>query len=191
MSLSLLHKALLFGALIVVLASVTTLSIASRRIEAEQAAFGAPPTVARCEPDSFNRSDVLPGHAASPSRRCPTPTTPRRAPRSASLGVPRQAIAAISVSGSRSGSHSGRLRAYSQGDGASFVPASAVLPGRDGRGCKAKLRVGAPTASPTTSSSRTPTRGCYQSPPTTPKENLNEMQHFHSAPNLTPAGRWR
>ena len=39
------------------------------------------------------------------------------------LGVPAAAIADVRVVGSQSGAHAGRLLAYSQGDGASFVPA--------------------------------------------------------------------
>jgi Arylsulfotransferase (ASST) len=38
------------------------------------------------------------------------------------LGAPASEIRELSVVGGRSGSHSGRLRDYSQGDGASFVP---------------------------------------------------------------------
>jgi len=38
------------------------------------------------------------------------------------LGVPAREIAAVSVTGSRTGAHEGRLIAYSQGDGGSFVP---------------------------------------------------------------------
>ncbi len=38
------------------------------------------------------------------------------------LGVPVGDLTVISVTGSRSGTHPGRLMAYSQGDGASFVP---------------------------------------------------------------------
>ena len=38
------------------------------------------------------------------------------------LGASAKDITAVAVSGSRSGAHSGRLRSYSQGDGASFVP---------------------------------------------------------------------
>lgn len=45
------------------------------------------------------------------------------------LGVPAGALSAVSVSGSRSGPHRGTLESYSQGDGASFVPASAFLAG--------------------------------------------------------------
>ncbi len=39
------------------------------------------------------------------------------------LGVPASKISSVFVTGSRSGKHQGRLRGYSQGDGASFVPA--------------------------------------------------------------------
>ena len=141
-SLSLLHKSLLFGGLIVVLASVTTLSIASHRIEAEQAAFGASPTVPRCEPNSFNVSDVLPGSHIAVS---PLPDSYDASPYTqiSIVGVPRQAIASISVSGSSSGTHGGSLRAYSQGDGASFVPGRAFDPGET-VWVKAKLHVGSP-----------------------------------------------
>jgi hypothetical protein len=38
------------------------------------------------------------------------------------LGAPAKELGDVSVSGSRTGSHAGRLLAYSQGDGASFVP---------------------------------------------------------------------
>ncbi len=38
------------------------------------------------------------------------------------LGVPAGELSQIAVSGSRTGAHPGRLRAYSQGDGASFLP---------------------------------------------------------------------
>ncbi len=44
-------------------------------------------------------------------------------------GVPAAALAGVSVSGSRSGAHPGRLEPYSQGDGASFVPARPFSPG--------------------------------------------------------------
>jgi hypothetical protein len=45
------------------------------------------------------------------------------------LGVPAQDLTAISVTGSESGVHTGRLLAYSQGDGGSFVLAKALTPG--------------------------------------------------------------
>jgi hypothetical protein len=45
------------------------------------------------------------------------------------LGVPAGALSRVLVAGSRSGAHPGRLVAYSQGDGASFVPAKPFDPG--------------------------------------------------------------
>jgi hypothetical protein len=45
------------------------------------------------------------------------------------LGAPASQIHSVSVSGSRSGSHAGRLRAYSQGDGTSFIPAKPFVAG--------------------------------------------------------------
>ncbi len=45
------------------------------------------------------------------------------------LGVPAKDLSAITVRGSASGTHAGRLHAYSQGDGGSFALASPLSPG--------------------------------------------------------------
>src|SRR3954469_19538131 len=45
------------------------------------------------------------------------------------LGVPARDLAVLSVTGSRSGAHPGRLAAFSQDDGASFLPARPFLEG--------------------------------------------------------------
>jgi hypothetical protein len=45
------------------------------------------------------------------------------------LGVPAAALRNVSVTGSRSGLHVGRLEAYSEGDGASFLPRQPFTPG--------------------------------------------------------------
>jgi Arylsulfotransferase (ASST) len=81
-----------------------------------------------CEPVSLNGSAQLAGGAVTVS---PTPGS-----RDAShvtqisfLGVRRSQIAGVVVSGSHSGRHAGRLIAYSQGDGASFVPAKPFAEG--------------------------------------------------------------
>jgi hypothetical protein len=57
------------------------------------------------------------------------------------LGAPASALSVQSVTGSRSGAHSGRLLAYSQGDGASFLPAHPFLPGEHVL-VKARVRIG-------------------------------------------------
>jgi Arylsulfotransferase (ASST) len=74
----------------------------------------------RCTPSTLNRSAVLPGLPLSVS---PLPDTKVAEPSSqiSLLGVPAGELSAVSVSGSRTGSHAGRLIAYSQGDGASYV----------------------------------------------------------------------
>jgi hypothetical protein len=45
------------------------------------------------------------------------------------LGVPARSLGQITVTGSTSGAHAGRLEPYSQGDGASFVPAQPFAEG--------------------------------------------------------------
>src|SRR5271166_1007672 len=122
-----LRSALLGGAVLVVLASATTLAIASKRISAEQAAYSAP-SAGRWTPAALNLSAVLPGTRLAVS---PLPDSYDASARTqiSLLGAPASAIAGIHVSGSQTGSHSGRLLAYSQGDGASFVPSKPFQPG--------------------------------------------------------------
>lgn len=60
------------------------------------------------------------------------------------LGVPAGAISGVSVLGSRSGVHSGRLASYSQGDGASFLPSRPFVEGERVT-VRARVRVGGAT----------------------------------------------
>jgi Arylsulfotransferase (ASST) len=115
-----LRKGLLCGALLVVLASGTALAFASRRIAAEQSAYSAP-SAGRCAPTTLNRSTVLPGTTLAVS---PLPDSYVASPATqiSLLGAPVSALSDIRVSGSQTGLHTGRLLAYSQGDGGSFVP---------------------------------------------------------------------
>jgi hypothetical protein len=75
----------------------------------------------RCVPQRLNVSAALAGSRVTVS---PGPET-RDASASTQismLGVPAGELGQIAVTGSRTGAHAGRLLAYSQGDGASFVP---------------------------------------------------------------------
>jgi hypothetical protein len=74
----------------------------------------------RCIPTRLNRSAVLRGTDLSVS---PLPGTMVAAPSTqvSLLGVPAGEIADVSVTGSSTGAHRGRLIPYSQGDGGSFV----------------------------------------------------------------------
>ncbi len=58
------------------------------------------------------------------------------------LGAPARELSAISVVGSKTGAHAGRLEPYSQGDGASFLPTRPFAEGERVT-VRARLRVGA------------------------------------------------
>jgi hypothetical protein len=81
-----------------------------------------------CLPSTLQHSAQL---TASSIYVSPAPGTGTANPRTqiSFLGLPARAIHEVSVSGQRSGRHAGRLLAYSQGDGASFVPDSPFAPG--------------------------------------------------------------
>ena len=179
-----LHKGLFGAGVLVALCSATTLALASKRIVAEQAAFRAP-AAARCTPARPNVSAVLPGTSIAVS---PLPGSYDASPHAqiSLLGAPKGALSNVRVSGSKTGSHAGSLRGYSQGDGASFVPSR---PFRSGETVTVRGTV--------SSGSRTH-RFAFQfvvatpdqlpySPPTLPsgKDPL-EMQHFQSRPDLKP-----
>ncbi len=74
-------------------------------------------------PTTLEHSAALAGTAVDVS---PAPETDTANPHTqiSFLGAPATQIRDVSVVGERSGSHSGRLRGYSQDDGASFVPAT-------------------------------------------------------------------
>lgn len=74
-----------------------------------------------CLPASLDRNARLPGLGLYVS---PAPETVTANPRTqiSLLGVPPSKIRSVSAVGRHSGPHEGQLRAYSQGDGASFVP---------------------------------------------------------------------
>ena len=164
--------------------SVVTLAFASRRIVAEDAAYRAP-AGPRCVPAQLNRSALLPGTSVAVS---PLPGSYAASPRTqiSLLGAPAGALSALSASGSSSGSHSGRLLDYSQGDGASFVPSRPFAPGEtvtvrgrvrggSGRTTRFVYRFGVAHQDPLT-----------YTPPTKPAKDYNEEQHFASAPTLQP-----
>jgi Arylsulfotransferase (ASST) len=179
-----LRKALLGGALLVVLSSTATLAIASRRIAAEQAAYSAP-SAGRCTPVTPNGSAVLPGTSLAVS---PLPDSYSASPSTqiSLLGAPASALHDIRVSGSVTGSHAGRLHAYSQGDGGSFVLARPFLAGETvivhgkvdihSRSQRFAYRF-------VVAHEDTQLEGPAAASPSSGRDQ-NEMQHFHSRPEL-------
>ncbi|MCW3018216.1 MAG: ArsR family transcriptional regulator, partial [Solirubrobacterales bacterium] len=176
---------LLGGAVVVVLASVATLALASRRISAEQAAYSAP-SVGRCTPTTLNRSAVLPGTTLAVS---PLPDSYDASARTqiSLLGAPASALAGIHVDGSQTGSHAGRLRAYSQGDGASWVTSKPFLPGETVtvRGTVRTHSKPVPFAFHFVIAHEDPVDYAAASAAAAPRD-YNEMQHFASRPELQP-----
>jgi hypothetical protein len=81
-----------------------------------------------CLPASLQHSAALPGTAVDVS---PAPETDTANPDTqiSFLGAPATQIHDVSVVGERSGRHTGHVRAYSQGDGASFTPDRPFLAG--------------------------------------------------------------
>jgi hypothetical protein len=136
-----------------------------------------------CTPATLNTSAIKAGLATvSPlsGSRDATPQT-----QISFLGVPARAISGVSVVGSQTGRHSGRLLAYSQGDGASFVPSRPFAQGervvvqasvRSGGARRAVLDTFA--IADQDPLSRTPERIHRGSP--------SEVQSFHSRPDLHP-----
>jgi Arylsulfotransferase (ASST) len=101
------------------------------------------------------------------------------------LGAPSRELRMLSVVGSRTGSHRGRLEAYSDGDGASFVPdrpfaegervtvRALVRAGGSGRALLDQFAVARPDSISSTPEAIHPGRP-------------SEVQSFHSRPDLQP-----
>jgi Arylsulfotransferase (ASST) len=85
-------------------------------------------TAPSCVPPTLNASAALAGSRVTVS---PAPDTRDASPTSqiSLLGAPAGALSNIAVRGTRSGTHTGRLEAYSQDDGASFLPTRPFVAG--------------------------------------------------------------
>jgi hypothetical protein len=101
------------------------------------------------------------------------------------LGVPAGDLSAISVVGSRSGAHAGRLLAYSQGDGASFVPSQPFDEGERVT-VRARLRSAGRTQALLDVFAIAQQDPISSTPRSSPPGNATEVQSFHSRPELTP-----
>jgi hypothetical protein len=176
-----MRKLLLVGVLVLALSGAGTM--VARLGGFEAAAFSRPGS-GRCVPNRLNRSALLPGVSVA--------ATPLAGSYDASphtqislLGAPTGTLSGVRVSGSLSGSHTGRLVGYSQGDGASFLPSKPFRAGETVT-VRGDVRVGSATR-----------RFAYQFVIARQDELLyqasarasrdpGEMQHFHSQPALQP-----
>jgi len=96
--------------------------------DASAAKFHEPSVSPVCTPERLDASAALAGGRVTVS---PAPGTrdSSAATQISLLGVAPGALGHVVVRGSRSGAHAGALRAYSQGNGASFVPAKPFTQG--------------------------------------------------------------
>jgi Arylsulfotransferase (ASST) len=102
------------------------------------------------------------------------------------LGVPASELSHVSVTGSLSGAHAGRLLAYSQGDGASFVPTRPFTQGERVT-VRAQLREAGRTV-PFAWGFTTAVQdhGGEAGGSARPAPQQASYQHFHSRPELQP-----
>jgi hypothetical protein len=101
------------------------------------------------------------------------------------LGVPAGDIGALSVVGSRTGAHGGRLQPYSQGDGASFLPSSPFLAGERVT-VRARVRVGRSERALLDEFQVASQDQISSTPRSTLPGNPAGVQGFHSRPELQP-----
>jgi hypothetical protein len=178
-----MRRFLILGGVLVILSCVITLAFASRRIVSEEAAFSAP-SAGRCEAAQLNRSALLPGTAVAVT---PLPGSYAAPPRTqiSLLGAPAHSISALRVRGSASGTHGGRLIAYSQGDGASFVPAHPFIAG-ESVSVRGRLRIGSRTHAISYSFVVAHQDTHLYAANASIASNENQIQRFHSRPEIQP-----
>jgi hypothetical protein len=136
-----------------------------------------------CTPATINNSAVLGGSVIV----SPVPGSRDASPNAqiSFLGVPPRALSAISVVGSRTGVHAGRLAPYSQDDGASFLPARPFAEGERVT-VRARLRAGR-SVKPLFDQFVVAYRDAISSTPEAIHQGTPaEVQAFHSRPDLRP-----
>lgn len=139
-----------------------------------------------CVPSTLGVSQALAGGAVTVTP-APDSMDASHLTQISMLGVPAADISVLSVSGSRSGPHPGRLAAYSQGDGASFLPAKPFAEGEVVTVQAVLHRAGASTPFSwhfTVAEVDSVSRSLETPPPPPPK--ASELEHFTSRPELRP-----
>lgn len=101
------------------------------------------------------------------------------------LGVPISELKDVTVVGAHSGAHAGRLEPYSEGDGASFVPATPFAEGELVT-VRAQLSVGARTRGVLDEFRIQNADHITTTPSSIHSGSASEVQHFHSRTDLEP-----
>jgi hypothetical protein len=162
------------------------------RLTATATALFALLALAGCGSASALLSNVptssAPAAAANAITVSPLPGTPDASPSTqiSFLGGAGTTVTAVKVRGSQSGTHSGRLAAYSTTTGESFIPTHAFTPGET---VNVSARVSSLPGSPTVHTSFIVAHQAPISQAQFPRHpgNPAAVQHFLSAPILTPS----
>jgi len=149
------------------------------------AAAAAGPTAPACAPRTLEQSAQVGGVTVSPA---PGSVDASYRTQISFLGARGASIANVEVVGSRSGSHAGRVEAYSQGDGASFIPSA---PFAEGELVTVRAVVQGAGETPvewqfTTAERDTASRSLETPPPPPAPPRASEFQHFVTLPDVRP-----
>jgi hypothetical protein len=117
----------------------------------------------------------------------PEPGTPDASPTTqiSFLGAPGTSVSGVRVTGSRSGAHTGVLKAYSTGTGESFLPTHPFLAGENVRVTATVQSAGATHTATTDFTVAHQASVSQKEFPINPG-NPNAIQHYSTAPTLTP-----
>jgi hypothetical protein len=164
-------------------AATLLLGLATESAWASRKAPPPAPTAPACTPATLDNSAVLAGSVSV----SPLPGSRDASPRTqvSFLGPPARELSAISVVGSRTGAHSGRLLAYSQSDGASFLPGRPFAEGELVT-VRARLRTGSSTRQLLDQFVVAEQDSISSTPEATHPGAPSEVQSFHSRPDLRP-----
>ncbi|HEX5309196.1 MAG TPA: arylsulfotransferase family protein [Solirubrobacteraceae bacterium] len=178
----LLRRGLITLGVAIALATGVTLVFGAKRIAAENAAYVSK-SGRQCLPAHTNLSDLLPGTGVQVTPLPDSFDAPNTTQISF-LGAPVSTLSHISVTGSYSHAHPGKLEAYSQGDGASFVPAKPFHPSETVtvRGNVQRGSRSVPFAYHFTVAVRDPIEASGQVAVAASKPD--ETLHFHSQPSM-------
>jgi Arylsulfotransferase (ASST) len=167
------------AAIVLALAGIGGQRVLAHRGARPSAAGPAP----NCIPAQLNASALLPG---TPLTVSPLPGSLDASPYTqiSLLGAPAGAISDVSVTGSATHDHAGRLEPYSQGDGASFLLKSPLA---EGENVQVRGRVSVAGAIRSFSFSFTVARRDpipYTKPTVKPAGKQGEVQTFRSQPGM-------
>lgn len=184
-------RAVLAGLALLTLAGAAIALLAARSgragadATASASAFREPAVSPSCVPPRLNVSAALAGGAVTVSP-APDSRDASVSTQISMLGAPATELLHVRVSGAQSGAHSGRMKAYSQGNGASFVPSRPFTQG-ERVSVHAELREGArevPFAWSFTAAVQDHGGHAGGSPRPAPQQAI--YQSFRSRPDLQP-----